>query len=189
MKPMLKITLSLAVICAIAAAGLAAVNQMTKKAIAINNQKEVQESLSFLFPQSERFDPVSFTNPSPESSQKGKDFNILELYQAIQEDSGIGYVFKVETKGYGGEILLLIAISTQDQNMEGIKILEHQETPGLGSEITSSHFQDQFKGKSLSDPYEINQDIQALSGATISSKAIIRACRGVIAYLEKETNR
>jgi electron transport complex protein RnfG len=188
MKPMIRITLTLAVVCTIAAAGLAAVNQVTQKAIAINSQKELKESLALIFPQSERFEPMVFTTPAPENSKETSDAIILELYRAVKGNDGIGYIFKVETKGYGGQIILLIAISTLDQKMVGMKILEHQETAGLGSEITSSHFQEQFQNKPLTDSFELNRDIQALSGATISSRAVIRACQGVLSQLGKEAD-
>lgn len=188
MKPMIRITLTLAVVCVIAAAGLAAVNQVTQKAIAINSQKELQDSLVLVFPQSERFEPVVFSTPTPESSKEVSDATILELFRAVKGNDGIGYVFKVGTKGYGGQIILLIAISTLDQKMVGMKILEHQETAGLGSEITKPHFLDQFREKSLKDSYVINQDIQGLSGATISSKAVIRACQAVLNSLREEMN-
>jgi len=186
MKSIFKISLTLAIICAIAAAALAAVNQMTQKAIAINSQKELTESLKIIYPQAERFEQIGITGTTPESPTENKEFTLLDLYQAFQRNETIGYVFKVESRGYGGQIVFLIAVSTQNNTMIGMKVLEHQETPGLGSEITSPHFQNQFKGKSLSDRFEINQDIQAISGATISSRAVIRACQGVVTYLEKE---
>ncbi|OQA57461.1 MAG: electron transport complex protein RnfG [Candidatus Atribacteria bacterium ADurb.Bin276] len=145
--------------------------------------------MALIFPQSERFEPMVFTTPAPENSKETSDAIILELYRAVKGNDGIGYIFKVETKGYGGQIILLIAISTLDQKMVGMKILEHQETAGLGSEITSPHFLDQFQEKSLKDPFIINQDIQGLSGATISSKAVIRACQAVLNSLGEEMNQ
>ncbi len=189
MKPMIKITFTLAIVCTLAAAGLAAVNQVTQKAIKENSQKELQESLVKIFPAAEHFESVSLPTPSAGNLKEGKDFSLLELYQAKKGDNKIGYVFKVGTQGYGGQITLLIAISTQDQKMIGMKILEHQETPGLGSEITSSRFLNQFLEKPLTDPYQLNQDIQALSGATISSKAIVRACQGVLTFLKEGANQ
>ena len=188
MKPQIKISLTLAIVCAIAAASLAAVNQVTQRAIAINSMKELQDSLRIVYPSADHFEQEVLPNMGSNAGSENKDFSILDTYQAYQGNNKIGYVFKVGSKGYGGQIILLIAISLQNKTMVGIKVLEHQETPGLGSEITSSQFQNQFKDKPLSDPYEINQDIQALSGATISSRAVIRACQGVLDTLKKETN-
>jgi len=189
MKQQLKISLTLAVVCAIAAASLAAVNQVTQKAIAINSIKELQESLKIVYPIADRFELEEMPVQEVSSDSKSHDFAIIDQYQAYQGDRKIGKVYRVSSKGYGGQIVLLIAISTQTNTMVGMRVLEHQETPGLGSEITSSHFQEQFHDKPLSDSFELNRDIQALSGATISSRAVIRACQGVLTELGKEADQ
>jgi len=189
MKQQLKIAFTLAIVCAIAAASLAAVNQVTQKAIEMNSYRELQDSLKLVYPMANRFETKARSDTSVDTSSEREDFTILDIYQAYHNDEKIGYVYKVGTQGYGGQIILLIAMSIQDNNMVGMKVLEHQETPGLGSEITSSHFQSQFQSKPVTDPFEINRDIQALSGATISSKAVIQACQGVLTSFRKEADQ
>jgi electron transport complex protein RnfG len=58
-----------------------------------------------------------------------------------------------------------------------IKILEHTETPGLGSRIENDDFRQQFAGKSTQDPIAIGSDIDNISGATISARAVAEAVR------------
>jgi len=189
MKPQLKISLTLAIVCAIAAASLAAVNQVTQKAIAINSLKELEDSLKIVYPIADRFELEEASDREVSSETENQGFTIIDQYQAYRGDQKIGKVYRVGSKGYGGQIVLLIAISTQTNTMVGMRVLEHQETPGLGSEITSSYFQEQFQNKPLTDSFELNRDIQALSGATISSRAVIQACQGVLTELGKEADQ
>jgi len=67
-----------------------------------------------------------------------------------------------------------------DENTDqilNVKILNHAETPGLGSRIEEEGFRSQFAGKTVQDPIAINQDIDIISGATISSRAVADAVR------------
>jgi electron transport complex protein RnfG len=87
----------------------------------------------------------------------------------------IGYVIQSYGKGYSSYINVFIA-TDKDFVVQKISILGHGETPGLGDEIEAAWFQDQFKGKSLEHlkviKGETKEDIQAISGATISSRAV-----------------
>ncbi|WP_369018721.1 RnfABCDGE type electron transport complex subunit G [Thermatribacter velox] len=186
MKDILKVASVLALVCVIAAVSLAAVNEVTQKEILRRAQEELKEALGAVFPSADTFQKIEVTLPEePES----KDFSILELYQAFSGDKEVGHVFKVESSGYGGPILLLIGISTVDNTITGIQVLEHQETPGLGSNIAEPEFLGQFVGKSIDDPFKLNQDVKAITGATISSRAMVRACFGVIDYLKGGSSR
>ena len=88
---------------------------------------------------------------------------------------------RVETQGYGGTITLLVGLSEDLETIIGIEVVEHVETPGLGGEITTGEFQRQFAGLDADEPvsYVKNvepdpdaNEIQAISGATITSRAI-----------------
>jgi electron transport complex protein RnfG len=87
----------------------------------------------------------------------------------------IGYVIQSYGKGYSSYINVFVA-TDKDFVVQKISILGHGETPGLGDEIETAWFQDQFKGKSLEHlkviKGETKEDIQAISGATISSRAV-----------------
>ncbi len=98
---------------------------------------------------------------------------------------------KVNTKGFHGEIDLVIAISNEDK-ITGIKVLSHNETPGLGAKITEDKFTQRFKDKSTNNYLEVvkvtpNKDteVEAISGATTSSRASVNAVNEAITfYLE-----
>jgi len=87
----------------------------------------------------------------------------------------IGYIIQSYGKGYSSYINTLIAVD-KDFTVQKISILGHAETPGLGDEIELDSFKDQFKGKEIEQiklvKAETTEYIQAISGATISSRAV-----------------
>jgi len=102
-------------------------------------------------------------------------------YEIYRNEEVIGFAFTTTGKGYGGEINILIGIDSNYQVM-GISILSNTETPGLGTRITEISFTDQFKGLGLED-IRLTKDggkIDAITGATISSRAVTDAVRDEI---------
>ena len=82
-------------------------------------------------------------------------------------------------KGYGGEVGVMIGVNVNDDKLIGVGITTHAETPGVGARAKEDpSFVAQFKGLSIQDPIKVTQDggkISALSGATITSKAVSAA--------------
>ena len=96
----------------------------------------------------------------------------------------IAYIVPSESKGYGGKIKMLVAVTT-DAKVIDFSILEHNETPGLGDNAQKPAFRKQFAEKGaealsvVKDP--ANQtNIQAMTGATISSRAVTKAVREAV---------
>lgn len=120
----------------------------------------------------------SFTQPKIELSWK----QVFEKakYEVLAEGTK-GKTISVSPKGYGGPIEMLLGIDDQGK-VTGVKIMNHRETPGLGANIAKPEFLKQFVGKSAGDPLEPKKDIDAITGATISSRAV---CQGVKNALEK----
>ena len=119
-----------------------------------------------------------FTQPKIELNSK---LALEKSKQEVLPASGKGKAISVFTQGYSGKINMLVGVDPQGK-VSGVKILNHRETPGLGANIVKSGFLKQFKGKSLKDPIEPKQDIDAITGATISSRAV---CKGVKEALKK----
>jgi len=102
----------------------------------------------------------------------------------------IGYAVKTIGSGYGGTIEMLVALeptnlsSTDDLILRGLSVISHSETPGLGDKITQSFFLDQFQEVFFSgiELSKTGGDIDAISGATISSKAVIN---GIVSSIEE----
>lgn len=111
-----------------------------------------------------------------EMREKGQETTII--YQGVDEQGQIvGYAFVGEGNGYGGVVRVLVGVDEATDQVLNVKILNHAETPGLGSRIEEEGFRSQFAGKTVDDPITVNQDIQIISGATISSRAVADAVR------------
>jgi electron transport complex protein RnfG len=91
----------------------------------------------------------------------------------------IGYAFSVIGSGYGGDIEMLICIEDDAATIRGLSVITHGETPGLGAKITEPWFQEQFEGKNVNTLALIDNggNIDAISGATISSSAVVDAVK------------
>jgi len=99
-----------------------------------------------------------------------------DWFLASKNGEPIAYVIPEDTKGYGGTIKLLVAIAPDGKEID-YEVLSANETPGLGDKVSKDAFKDQFQGKAedalivTKDPGN-TENIQAITGATISSKAI-----------------
>ena len=99
-------------------------------------------------------------------------------------DAPVGLAFKAKGNGFSPDLTLMVGILPDFSSLTGIEVLEQTETPGLGNKIEDEWFKDQFKqiiiGKTPNigviknrKPDDPNRGIQAISGATISSKAVV----------------
>jgi electron transport complex protein RnfG len=87
--------------------------------------------------------------------------------------------FETFGKGYGGDIGVIVAIDLDSDEIVGIGVTTHSETPGLGSRAqTDLSFSEQFRGMSIKEPFKVKVDggnIDALSGATLTSRGVCSA--------------
>lgn len=183
MKENFKLGGILLIITMIAGLLLGFANDLTKEAI-IENSKISKEDLNYIMPQAEKIQDSTI-----ELDAEG---NIKEIYEAVNGNDVIGYVLKVTSKGFHGAIDFVVGISNED-TVTGMKVLAHSETPGLGAKISEEKFTERFKNKPATDYLEVvkvtpNKDteVEAISGATTSSKASVNAVNEAITfYLEK----
>lgn len=101
---------------------------------------------------------------------EGTDF---PMYKGL--DSGgktVGFAYVAEGGGFQGVITLMVGVDPEQEMITGIKILSHSETPGLGARIGEAAFQDQFEQKPINDSFEVNKDVDGVTGATVSSRAV-----------------
>lgn len=94
------------------------------------------------------------------------------------------YIVPEEVKGFGGTIKLIVAV-TPDGKVESYDILSHNETPGLGDNAAKNSFKKQFAGKTSKDLTVVKdpsktENIQAITGATITSKAVTKAVKAAV---------
>jgi Na+-translocating ferredoxin:NAD+ oxidoreductase subunit G len=107
-----------------------------------------------------------------------------QWFAAEKDGKVIAYVVPSESKGYGGAIKMLVAV-TSDGRVIDYNILSANETPGLGDNAAKEPFKSQFKEKQaealtvVKDPSN-KENIQAMTGATISSKAVTKAVKEAV---------
>ena len=108
---------------------------------------------------------------------EGEDANIRSVHKA--ED--IGYVIETVTAGYAGDIRMLIGVS-EDGKVTGLVVREMTETAGLGlNALNDTDFLAQFLN--TEGDAEIGTNVDAITGATVTSKAVARCVNSAVAYV------
>lgn len=175
MRDMIKPTLSLFIICLVVSFCLAFVNGVTKDTITERNAMDAEEQRKLVLSKADSFKPVEGWEEKDESGL------VREVYAAYSGDNLVGYVFSAFPKGYGGEIAVTIGISSENK-VTGVKIGSNSETPGLGSKTANGDFTGQYQDKDITKDFTVvkrsaaaDNEIQAVSGATVSSTAVTKA--------------
>jgi Na+-translocating ferredoxin:NAD+ oxidoreductase subunit G len=156
MKEPLRYGLILGLICFLAASLLALVNFLTTPKIMAQEILKQENGLKEISPEGIFFEPLRSNNETAY-------YKVFDINKVL-----IGVVFKARALGYSSMIDTLAGMTVEGK-ITAIKVLNQNETPGLGSRISEPDFTGQFKGKFIPDL----KDIQAITGATISSKAVI----------------
>lgn len=167
MKEMARYGFILGLICVVAAGLLAGVNSLTKSRIVAQAEKEEKAGLKEVMPQGARFEAVE------------ADAAYYKVFD--EKDRFIGAVFKAQAKGYSSTVLTLAGM-LKDGTITAIKILSQNETPGLGAKVAESDFTGRFREKK-----NLN-DVQAVTGATISSRAVIDSVKSKAEEIKKIIN-
>lgn len=170
MKEIITYGLILMIICAIAAGALAYTYVQTQKVIALQKEKEKIQALQEILPMAKHFDKI-IGLPTP----KDKLVKILEIYEGKNDNQRVGKVIELSIRGYSSNINLFVGLDNEGK-ITKVKVISQQETPGLGAEISKDKFLEQFVGKD-SPNLELKKDIQPVTGATISSRAVLRAVK------------
>ena len=97
-------------------------------------------------------------------------------YSAFAEKKRLGYVSISESDGYGGPVKMAVGIDLSGK-VVGLSVVKQTETPSWYEKILKAKFQDLFIGKSVTDSFKFGEDIDGVSGATYTSKAIIEAVK------------
>lgn len=167
MKEMIRYGFVLALICTVASGLLAAVNSLTKPRIIAQAMAEEEMSLKEVLPEAASFEPV-------------KSAGDIIYYKGLgKEGKLIGVAFKAQGKGYSSTIETMVGMQ-KDGTITAIKVVSQDETPGLGARIAEPGFNGQFSGKNALDL----TGVQAITGATISSKAVIDSVKKKAAELQ-----
>ena len=179
LKDILIPTVALFIICLVATALLAGTNMVTKEKIAQNAVETEKASRMLVLPEGKEYGDVTTL-----------DTGITYCIGTNEAGEEVGYVFTSGAKGYGGTVGVMVGIDMTG-TITGIEILSHAETPGLGANAVKSDFKDRFVGKSgvltVDKVSNEGQNIQAITAATITSKAVTSAVNAVVAAFAEIT--
>jgi len=182
--------LSLAIICLLAGGILAVVNILTQKAIEQSKNAKLEKAIREVVPE--------FDNSPSEEAYYGKinEGDSLKIYPAKKAGQIVGVVVESNSKGYGGEIKIIVGFDSEGK-LVNYTVLTHKETSGSGNKIGSWFKTDKNKqniiGKNLSSG-ELKLsvdggDIDAITSATVSSRALLDAVnRAYAAYSKTKYN-
>ena len=168
----LRLSLTLLAITAFVALALAGVNSVTAGKIEAIKAEKMQAAMEEVLPGAEGLESVAFTDATG---------TVKTVYA-----SASGYVVEVNPAGFGGAISMMVGIKT-DGTVNGISIVSHTETAGLGSVAAANTsageaFRNQFAG--ASGALAVDKDggsIDSITSATITSRAVTAGVNAALA--------
>ena len=168
MKIAMRMLITLTLIGVISGGLLSQISEWAEPKIAEHRKEETAKAIYLVQPKAKSYEKISNVN--------------FEVYRVFDENKLLtGYALPYEGNGFQGKIRLMVGLNTELNKISGLQVLEQVETPGLGTKITEEPFLKQFidlvsspvvnwvKGVPPTKPNEI----QTITGATISSKAIV----------------
>lgn len=179
-KEIFKIAANLLIIYTAGGLLLALVYASTSPIIFKNNEKYKQESLQKMVPEADSIQVIGDWHPHEKHA---------EYYEAKKGGESLGYIVQSFGKGYSSYINVLFSVDNSFI-IKKINVLHHAETPGLGDEIETEWFEKMFEGKDI-DHLKVYKDetkeyIQAITGATISTRAVSEdAIKNGLEFLKK----
>lgn len=159
----LRIGMPLFVICAAVALIVSFVHTITADVIAQAAAQQKREAIVRIFGEAEitELDPLAGTDAF---------FSVGEL----------GWCVNLSAGGFGGDIALMVGVNA-DGSVQGVEIISHSETPGFGAKADDPDYLGQYRG--LTGKLTLGRDVEAISGATISSRAVLGGVNQALAAL------
>ena len=119
----------------------------------------------------------------------------IEIYKAMSDaNECVGWSFEAVGSGFADKIKLVIALDKNFEKIAGFDVLSSNETPGFGDQIKYDYFRGQFKGApvgelklvTVGEPGKIDSEIVAISGATISSEAVVEMVSNYVTQVKEQ---
>ena len=161
--------LSLSIICIVVAGVLAVTNHYTEGIIKQNEIDAANAAKLAVMPEADGFDVVTLTD------EQMAQYNVVDVVVAR---NGVGTVITVASDGYKSAVPVMVGFNP-DGTIAHMKVLENEETVGVGTRVEEPEYLDQYTGLSgdLSS-------VQNITGATFSSKAVYESVEKAFAVLE-----
>ncbi len=181
MKTIVGMLLTLSIIGVISGGGLAMLSNWASPLIAANKKADTERAIFLVQPDAKNYEKVEAVP--------------YELYRVLDASNNpVGYALPWEGNGFQGKIRMMVGLTSDLMTITAIEVLDQVETPGLGTKITEDPFRKQFAGLRADPqvdwikgvpPVKENQ-VQTITGATISSKAIVDIVNDGLAALRSD---
>jgi Na+-translocating ferredoxin:NAD+ oxidoreductase subunit G len=186
----IKLTGVLLVICAVAAALLGYVNDITYLKIADQIEKANTEARQQVLITADEF--IKLDDAAMANITSNPEYSIIkEIYQANAGGNLAGYTVSVAPKGYSGKIEIIVGVDV-DGIVQGVKVGLNNETPGLGKNAEKPAFREQYNGKTWDSPINVikngtpkEHEIVAIAGSTITSKGVTEGVNKAMAVAKE----
>lgn len=189
MKKIIKNTLILTIITVVAGLCLGLVYEITKKPIADSQEKAKKEAWQAVFPGADLSEFKQIDVDQDIADQVISDLGVNATIDEVCTVGEEGYVVTAtDGDGYGGDIQITVGIQ-KDGTISGISFLSISETAGLGMNAQKPAFYEQYVGKQT-DKFYVSKDggegdpIDAISGATFTSRAVTGAVNAALGYFQ-----
>ncbi len=191
MRELFKLTVVLTIICTVAATALALTYNFTKEPIAYQKRLKTIRAVNAVFTKYEDAGGLQIVG-IPFCEDEAAQRPCRTFYQVKHNDEIIGIAFEVFSSGYSGPLVIMVGVDSTD-TISGIQVINHNETPGLGANITKETFCSQFDGvQAGASEWKLRKnggEIDQVSGATISSTAAMKAVyTGVRFFMQNSQN-
>ena len=130
---------------------------------------------------------------------KGKIYDVAVKKALGKNGNLVGWAFICEGSGFADKIKLVVGVDTAFEKMAGFGVLGSNETPGFGDKITikDGFYQSQFKGapvaeltiNKIGDAKKIDSEIIAISGATVTSEAVVKTFNMFLLPIKEKMNK
>jgi electron transport complex protein RnfG len=188
----LRLTVVLMVISAVASGLLALVNSFTEPKILAFQAVAEAKAYREVLPQADNFKSIP-AGQLAKVRANAATAGIENVIVGTKTGQLVGWICKAASHGSSSDIKLLVGIG-KDAKMGGVMVLEQNETPGLGTEVTGAEFikQPALKTANPQRDLQVNKDggqVQAVAGATISSRAVVRDLNQSFSFFRSQTGR
>lgn len=168
MKTVISMLLTLTVIGIISGGLLSQISEWAQPKIEEHRKEETAKAIYLVQPEAKSYEAVA-----------GVDFEVYKVFDVNKNP--LGYALPYEGNGFQGKIRLMVGLNNDLTQISGLQILEQVETPGLGTKVTEEPYLKQFTNLSASPqvdwvkgvPPSNPNEIQTITGATISSKSVV----------------
>lgn len=188
-KFILRVAGTLTAICLVVAALLGGVNAITKDRIYEINNANTIKALKAVATTADEF-PMIDVKDNMTDAAAAQGAKLTEAYEVKAGGEHMGYAFKIVASGSQGDIEMIVGLDA-DNAVTGVSIVDNKETSGIGSRVMENEalpsgvgVLDQFVGMSGAGELSVGKNIEAISGATVSSKGVTKGVNAALAVAE-----